>query len=78
MAMPLLVFKTLNPKKTIVTDKMLLVCRFFIFAPNVFRLNVEETVSVQVWKATQVELYLQDERRTKVISRVAKNLQASK
>ena len=52
-----------------------LVYRYFVVSPNVFRLNVEETVSVQVASPCNVELYLQAPGRAEMISRVTQNFQ---
>ena len=51
--------------------------RYFVVGPNAFRLNVEETVSVQVWQASKVEVFLQDSAKSKIISKVTKDLVAS-
>ena len=54
--------------------KSFLCYSYFIAAPNVFRIDVEETIYVRFSYKTSIELLVQDPRSSKVISRVNVNL----
>ena len=53
---------------------MLLSCfSYFIAAPNVFRVGVDETVFVSFAQQKRLELSVQDSRSSKVVFHVVKN-----